>query len=379
VEPISGPASSYRHPDYLDEAGHANIERPEDATLDLCDIGDEQELIPIGDTIRPVLEAWAKDPAAILPYPVLDHQWHATLARPVLDAFGARAVPAAQIFFGDGAYELWKELCGFVLRKGTMLGAGPVYPEFAGYFTAAGGRFRAIQNSMGGFPASWLISELDRDRDVVAIYADLPYNSTGEWPLRERVLLVLEAAKKRDVLVIIDEAYANFLGPAFTYLPDVAAHENLVVLRSLSKGYNLRGLRFAFVAAGARIAPVLAQVRSPYSPSQPAAQVARHVLMTAPDLVMPLGEAVGKAKAQVLAAAKTAGIIVRPTHPNTPNLMMRSATGDLAARLAALRVRVTKGTQFALTAPELAHDVRMRVPLRAERLKMLVEALEHLS
>ena len=46
------------------------------------------------------------------------------------------------------------------------------------------------------------------------------------------------------------------------------------VIRSLSKGYNLRGLRFAFVAAGARVAPVLARIRSPYAPSQPAAQVA---------------------------------------------------------------------------------------------------------
>ena len=169
--------------------------------------------------------------------------------------------------------------------------------------------------------------------------------------------------------MIIDEAYANFLGRTFTYLPDVAAHENLVVLRSLSKGYNLRGLRFAFVAAGARVAAVLAQVRSPYSPSQPAAQVARHVLLTAPDLGRPLFAVVGKSKAEVLAAAARAGLVVRPTHPNTPNLMLRSRTGDLAARLATLRVRVTKGTQFALTAPGLAADVRMRVPLRPDRIR----------
>ena len=38
-------------------------------------------------------------------------------------------------------------------------------------------------------------------------------------------------------------------------------------------------------------------------------------------------------------------------------------------------VRVTRGTQFAFTAPELSADVRMRVPLSAERLRKLVDAL----
>jgi histidinol-phosphate/aromatic aminotransferase/cobyric acid decarboxylase-like protein len=379
VNPLSGPAQSYEHPDYLDEAAHANIRRPEDAKLDLCDIGDEQELIPIAATIRPLLERWAKDPAAILPYPVSDHHWQATLARAVLDAFGGAAVPTPAVFFADGTYELWKELAGFVLRKGTLLGAGPVYPEFAGWFGAAGGRFRAVGDADGGFPARETIAALERDRDVVAVYADLPYNATGGWPARDAVLEVVAAARARDVLVVVDEAYANFLGPRFTYVPDVAAHDNLVVLRSLSKGYNLRGLRFAFVAAGARVAPILSQVRSPYAPSQPAAQAGLHVLTTAPDLVRPLFEAVGRAKARILAAAAAAGLAARPTHPNAPNLMLRSASGDLGPRLAALGVRVTAGTQFALTAPALAADVRMRVPLRPERLSALLEALRLLS
>ena len=87
-EPLSGPARTYRHPDYLDEAGHANIARPEGATLDLCNLDDERELVGIADLIRPILRSWVEDPTMILPYPVLDHHWRETLARPVLDAFG---------------------------------------------------------------------------------------------------------------------------------------------------------------------------------------------------------------------------------------------------------------------------------------------------
>jgi histidinol-phosphate/aromatic aminotransferase/cobyric acid decarboxylase-like protein len=378
MNPLSGPASAYRHPDYLDEAKYANL-APEDARLDLCDISDEQALIDVAAAIRPLLEAWAADPGTILPYPVADHHWRATLARPVLDAFAGRAVGEDRIFFGDGTYELWKELCGFVLRKGTMLGAGPVYPELAGYFTAAGGRFRAIHDDEGGFPAAAVLDALARDRDVVAVYADLPYNATGGWPDRQRVLEVVAEAARRDVLVILDEAYANFLGPSFSYVPDVAAQENLVVLRSLSKAYNLRGLRFAFAAAGARVAPVLGQVRSPYAPSQPAAQAALLVLRTAPDLVRTLGDTVARTKARVVDRARAAGLSARPTHPRAPNLMLRAPGGDLGARLASLGVRVTGGAQFAFTAPQLSSDVRMRVPLRADRVAALLDALAKLG
>jgi histidinol-phosphate aminotransferase len=375
MDPISGPASTYRHPDYLDEEGHANIRRPEDAALDLCDLADEQAFVPVADAIRPVLESWLAAPGAILPYPVADHHWQATLGRTVLDAFGAKDVAESSIFFGDGAYELWKELCGFVLRKGTLLGAGPVYPEFAGYFTAAGGRFRAIANEDGSFPAREVIAALERDRDVVAVYADLPYNATGQWPARDEVLAVVDAAAARDVLVVIDEAYANFLGPSFTYLPEVAARGNLVVLRSLSKGYSLRGIRFAWVAAGSRTAPVLARIRSPYAPSQPSAQIARHVLRTAPGLVLALSAEIARAKAEVLGAGARAGLVPRPSHPSAPNLMLRSPAGNLAGRFARVGVRVTRGTQFAFTAPGLADDVRMRVPLRPDRLARLLEAI----
>jgi histidinol-phosphate/aromatic aminotransferase/cobyric acid decarboxylase-like protein len=232
-----------------------------------------------------------------------------------------------------------------------------------------------VNDEVGGFPASEVIAALERDRDVVAVYADLPYNATGGWPARDAVLDVVKAAAARDVLVILDEAYANFLGRKLTYLPDVAAHENLVVMRSLSKGYNLRGLRFAFVAGGESFAAALEQIRSPYSPSQPAAQLALRVLGTAPDLVEPLVQAVGRAKAVVLDAAARAELVARPSHPNAPNLMLGSATRDLARRLARLGVRVTKGTQFGFTAPNLAADIRMRIPLRKDRLQALVDAL----
>ncbi len=376
-DPLSGPARLYVHPNYLDEAAHANIPDPAGTILDLCSIEDERGLVKTADILKPLFAEWAASPGAVMPYPVVDHHWQATLARTVLGAFGGSRVPEHAVFFGDGTYELFKEIAGYILRKGTLLGAGPVYPEFAGYFTAAGGAFRRINDDVGGFPAKEILAALATDRDISAVYADLPYNSTGGWPAEPEVLGVVEEARRRDVIVIIDEAYANFLGRDHSYVRHAADHENLVILRSLSKGYDLRGLRFGFVVAGAMTAPLFRQVRSPYSPSQPGAQAGLRVLRDAPDIVSPLIDAIGTAKKRVLAAAARCGLVTRPTHPTAPNMMFRAPTGGLAARLAAQRVRAATGRQFAFTTDgRLDDDVRLRVPLNEHRLAILERALD---
>ncbi len=375
-EPFSGPALRYEHPDYLDEAAHANLKTAAESRLDLLSLADERGLVKTADILRPLFREWGDDPAVLLPYPTTDPRWQGQLARIVLDAFGGEAVPTDRIFFGDGTYELFKELAGFVLRKGVLLGAGPVYPEFAGYFAAAGGRFRAVldPDDTGRFPAEALARAVETEPDAVAVYADLPYNATGGLPSRDSVLALVEHAARRDLLVVVDEAYANFLGPKPSFVGDVLRHDNLVVLRSLSKGFDLRGLRFGFVAAGVRAAAVIDRIRSPYAPSQPAARAALRLLTTAPDVVRPLTEAVTASKARILGAAAAKGLLVRPTHSATPNLMLRSpdARDPLGPRLARLGVRVGLGTQFASTADgRLDADVRFRVPLAEDRAALL--------
>lgn len=378
TEPFAGAALRYVHPDYVDEAAYATIKDPKDAALDLLSLADERGFVRTAEVLRPLFASWAEDPSVVLPYPVADPRWRATLARTVLDAFGGAAVPEDRIFFGDGTYELFKELAGFALRKGVLIGAGPVYPEFAGYFAAAGGRFLPVMDDAGGFPADALARALDVVPDAVAFYADLPYNATGGLPDRDVVLDLVDRAARRDVLAIVDEAYANFLGRAPSFVGDVATRPNLVVLRSLSKGFDLRGLRFGFVAAGARVAPVLERLRSPYAPSQPSARAARLVLREAPDVTAPLTAAVRRAKARVRAALAAAGLEVRPTHQDVPNLMIRG-DGDLAERCARRGLRVARGTQFrATTGGAFDRDVRLRTPLAEGRLAAFEAALRDL-
>jgi histidinol-phosphate aminotransferase len=379
TEPIAGAALRYVHPDYLDEASYATIRDPAAAKLDLLSLVDERGLVRTAELLRPLFRSWAEDPASVLPYPVADPHWRTALGRLVLDAFGGASVPVSQVFFGDGTYELFKELAGFVLRKGVLLGAGPVYPEFAGYFAAAGGRFAPVMDETAGFPAEALRRAIDVEPDAVAFYADLPYNATGGLPERDAVLDLVAHAARRDVIAIVDEAYANFIGPRPSYVGDVARHPNLVVLRSLSKGFDLRGLRFGFTVAGERVAPVLERIRSPYAPSQPSARAGRELLTRAPDVVRPLTEAIRAAKARTAAFVAAAGLVLRPTHPDVPNVMIRGDDPSLAERFARAGARVARGSQFRFTTGgALDHDVRLRVPLSEGRLVAFERVLRSL-
>ena len=93
-----------------------------------------------------------------------------------------------------------------------------------------------------------------------------PNNPTGTALTQAEVVAFL-AQVPQDVLVVVDEAYFEFVDdPAvvntFTLLDE---HPNLVVARTFSKAYGLAGLRVGYAVSTAAIAGALRQVHLPFS------------------------------------------------------------------------------------------------------------------
>jgi histidinol-phosphate aminotransferase len=63
-------------------------------------------------------------------------------------------------------------------------------------------------------------------------------------------------------VVLIDEAYVDF--SAQSALPLVAKHDNLILLRSMSKGYSLAGLRFGYAIGQPSLLKEIEKVRDSY-------------------------------------------------------------------------------------------------------------------
>ncbi len=77
-------------------------------------------------------------------------------------------------------------------------------------------------------------------------------------------------------MVVVDEAYAEFHG--WSAIPLVASYPNLIVVRTMSKGFGLAGMRLGWGVAQVEVAALLNRVRPPNSVSMVTARVAAAAL-----------------------------------------------------------------------------------------------------
>jgi histidinol-phosphate aminotransferase len=93
-----------------------------------------------------------------------------------------------------------------------------------------------------------------------------PNNPTGTFLPQDKLLAFLEAAPAH-VLVVLDEAYNEFLKPEDQYDSTqwVARFPNLLVSRSFSKAYGLAGLRVGYSVSSVEVADLMNRVRQPFN------------------------------------------------------------------------------------------------------------------
>lgn len=102
--------------------------------------------------------------------------------------------------------------------------------------------------------------------DTRIVWIANPNNPTGNFLPYPEVRAFLETVPA-DVLVVLDEAYNEYLPPAervdtATWIADFP---NLVVTRTFSKIFGLAGLRVGYALASAEIADLMNRVRQPFN------------------------------------------------------------------------------------------------------------------
>jgi histidinol-phosphate aminotransferase len=121
--------------------------------------------------------------------------------------------------------------------------------------------------------------------DTRVVFVANPNNPTGTWLPPEAVLGFLRAVPP-DVLVVLDEAYNEYLEPRLR--ADSARwldeFPNLVVSRTFSKAYGLAGLRVGYGLARPEVADLMNRVRQPFNVSH-IAQVAAVAALADEDFV----------------------------------------------------------------------------------------------
>ena len=195
----------------------------------------------------------------------------------VIDAYAAYAgVNADQVLVSRGSDEAIELLVRTFCEPGKeeILICPPTYGMYSISAETCGVGIRAVpplSDFQPDVPA--ILSQLD---GVKVIFFCSPNNPTGTVLDRSKLLEVLNATQDK-AIVVVDEAYIEFC-PQFSMVDLLKDYPNLVVTRTLSKGFALAGLRCGFTLANPEVIGLMLKVIAPYPIAEPVAQIAAQAL-----------------------------------------------------------------------------------------------------
>jgi histidinol-phosphate aminotransferase len=175
-------------------------------------------------------------------------------------------VTPAEVFVGNGSNELIELLVRtFVLDGEEVLTSAQT---FIAYKLAATAQGRTLVEAPMKARFHYDLDALKKllGRKTKLVFLANPDNPTGTWFTEKELVPFLDAAPK-DTLVVLDEAYVEFVdAPGFQdSLALRRKYPNLVVLRTFSKIYGLAGMRLGYGLARPDLVEYIDRVRAPFN------------------------------------------------------------------------------------------------------------------
>ncbi|WP_439648353.1 histidinol-phosphate transaminase [Croceibacterium aestuarii] len=249
-------------------------------------------------------------------------------------ALGAlHGIDPARIVCGTGS----DELLNLTAQAFAGLGDEVLFPRysFAVYDIAA--------RRCGATPVEAEDSDFTADVDTLlaavsertrVVYLANPNNPTGSFLPRAEVER-LHAGLPANVLLVIDQAYAEYVGPGDEDggLALAAAHDNVLVTRTFSKIYGLAGERIGWATGAPGLIDALNRIRGPFNVTE-SGQKAALAALADQDFVTASREhnrAVRRAFVAAIEALGNHGL--RPL-PSEGNFVLVLFTGEVSAEAA---------------------------------------------
>lgn len=113
-----------------------------------------------------------------------------------------------------------------------------------------------------------------------------PNNPDGKLIHRSELLALIAA--NRHTTFIIDQAYAAFTTEDMLKPADIKANRNLVLAHSISKAYNVPGLRAGYIMAAPGVCRDVAQYLIPWSVSALAIEASKYILIHPAQFTLPI-------------------------------------------------------------------------------------------
>ncbi|MEM1381699.1 MAG: aminotransferase class I/II-fold pyridoxal phosphate-dependent enzyme [Pseudomonadota bacterium] len=238
------------------------------AGRDIIDFGMGNPDLPPEDFIIDKLAETARDPKA--------HRYSASSgikglkkaqARYYARRFGVDLDPATEVVATLGSKEGFATLASAITRPGdAVLVPTPSYPIHVFGFVLAGGLVKTMPSTPDEnlFRAAEAAMTSEGGRPV-AMVLNYPGNPTAEVATRAFYEEAVAFARKHDIILISDLAYAEiFFGdePPMSILEIDGARDVAVEFTSMSKTFSMPGWRMGFCVGNAKVLAALSRMKS---------------------------------------------------------------------------------------------------------------------
>jgi histidinol-phosphate aminotransferase len=209
------------------------------------------------------------------------------------------------------------ELLGLIVR--AYLGDGEIavaahgtYPTFTYHVTGYGSHVATVPYRDDGYVDLPALAALARRKRARIVYLANPDNPSGTRAAAGEFEAFL-AAIPRESLVILDEAYADFVDPKDLVAPN--GDQRVVRMRTFSKAYGLAGARIGYALAPRETIATLGKIRNQYGVNR-IAQIAALAALEERDFIAGVVAEVARGRAEYAALGARLGVRTLPSETN---------------------------------------------------------------
>lgn len=209
------------------------------------------------------------------------------------------------------------DLLGLIVRAFLAPGDAAVvtrgtYPTFAFHVAAYGATLVAVDaHDDGAIDPEALVAAV-RTSGAKLLYIANPDNPSGSFADRE-TLARIRAALPDDVLLLLDEAYADFVDRVA--LPPDAIDPRTIRTRTFSKAYGMAGARVAYAIAPAETIATFQKIRLHFGVNR-TAQIGALAALEDDAFVREVLAEFARGRAEYLELAQRIGVRTLPSHTN---------------------------------------------------------------
>ena len=282
------------------------------------------------------------------------------------DALSKRyAVKHSNLVLGNGSNDLLELASRAFLAPGDVaVYAAHAFAVYALATQAVGAKGITVPAKEFGHDLDAMLKAAVQHKAKMVFIAN-PNNPTGTY-LTAAALEKFLGELPANVLVVLDEAYNEYLPPAQRYdsVSWLAKYPNLIISRTFSKAYGLAGLRVGYAIAHEQITDMMNRVCQPFnvnSVAQAAALAALHDM----DFVKQTYELNQRGMQQIIGGLEKLGLSYIPSFGNFISFRIGGATA-MYRRLLELGVIVRPVANY-----DMADYLRVSIGLESENEKFL--------